>query len=164
MSRCSPKNSRAGWANQSAPKQKVCGFCPFGPRCPFFGIRSRPQIAPARRWPRPKSRSEKPLSKKSLSEKFLSEKPKVIVILGPTASGKTKLGVKLAHDFKGEIISADSRQVYIGMDIGTGKDLAEYKINGKKIAYHLIDVVSPKVKFNLARYQRLALKEINNIE
>ena len=107
--------------------------------------------------------SEKPLSKKSLSEKFLSEKPKVIVILGPTASGKTKLGVKLAHDFKGEIISADSRQVYIGMDIGTGKDLAEYKINGKKIAYHLIDVVSPKVKFNLARYQRLALKEINNI-
>ena len=110
-----------------------------------------------------KSLSEKNLSEKLFPGKPLSEKPKVIVILGPTASGKTKLGVKLAHDFKGEIISADSRQVYIGMDIGTGKDLAKYKINGKKIAYHLIDVVSPKVKFNLARYQRLALKEIDNI-
>jgi len=94
---------------------------------------------------------------------FKKTKPKVVVILGPTSSGKTELGVKLANDFNGEIISADSRQVYIGMDIGTGKDLAEYNLGNKKIAYHLIDVVSPKIKFNLARYQRLALKAINNV-
>jgi len=90
-------------------------------------------------------------------------KPKIIVILGPTASGKTKLGVKLASNFKGEIVSADSRQVYVGMDIGTGKDLADYNLKGQSVPYHLIDVVSPKVKFNLARYHRLALKKIDDI-
>ncbi|HZJ40953.1 MAG TPA: tRNA (adenosine(37)-N6)-dimethylallyltransferase MiaA [Candidatus Saccharimonadales bacterium] len=89
--------------------------------------------------------------------------PKVIVILGPTGSGKTALGVKLAAALNGEIISADSRQVYRGMDIGTGKDLAEYKIGRRQIPYHLIDIISPNTKFNLARYQKLAVKVINEI-
>ena len=66
----------------------------------------------------------------------------MIVILGPTASGKTSLAVKLAHEFNGEIISADSRQIYQGMDIGTGKDLDEYIINNQKINYYLIDIIS----------------------
>ncbi len=79
------------------------------------------------------------------------KKPKVLVILGATASGKTALGVRLAAKLNGEIISADSRQVYRGMDIGTGKDLDEYVVNGKKIAYHLIDVVNPNTNFNLAK-------------
>ncbi len=90
-------------------------------------------------------------------------KAKILVILGPTASGKTSLGVRLAAKYNGEIISADSRQVFKGMDIGTGKDLAEYKIGNKKIAHHLIDVVSPNTDFNLAKYQRLALAAITDI-
>jgi len=92
---------------------------------------------------------------------------KVIVILGPTASGKTGLGVKLAARFAGEIISADSRQVYRGMDIGTGKDLDEYDIKkgNKKISipYHLIDVASPRTEFNLIKFQRLAFKAMDDI-
>jgi tRNA dimethylallyltransferase len=91
------------------------------------------------------------------------KKPKILVILGPTASGKTHLGVELAAEFNGEIISADSRQVYKGMDIGTGKDLAEYKIEGKKIPYHLIDVADPHDKFDLAQYQVQALEAIKDI-
>lgn len=90
-------------------------------------------------------------------------KPKVLVILGTTSAGKTGLAVKLAATLGAEIISADSRQVYKGMDIGTGKDLAEYKVNGKKIKYHLIDVVSPKQKFDLAKYQKLAFKAIEDV-
>ena len=69
-----------------------------------------------------------------------TKKPKVLAILGTTSAGKTGLAVKLAAKYNGEIISADSRQVYVGLDIGTGKDLAEYKIGRKKIPYHLIDV------------------------
>lgn len=90
-------------------------------------------------------------------------KPKVLVILGPTASGKTSLAVKLAYELNGEIISADSRQVYRGMDIGTGKDLKEYVVKGKKIPYHLIDVVNPEEEFNLLKYQKLANKAIKDI-
>jgi tRNA dimethylallyltransferase len=89
--------------------------------------------------------------------------PLVLVILGPTASGKTSLAVKMASKFKGEIVSADSRQVYRGMDIGTGKDLKEYIVKGKKIPYHLIDVVNPSNDFNLAQYQRLANLAIKDI-
>lgn len=75
-----------------------------------------------------------------------------ITILGPTASGKTNIASQLAKDFNGEIISADSRQVYRGMDIGTGKDLQEYqKYN---IKYHLIDIVEPFEEYNLFRFQR----------
>ena len=85
--------------------------------------------------------------------------PKLIVILGPTATGKTKLAVALARKFNGEIVSADSRQVYRGMDIGTGKDLKEYG----KIKYHLIDVCNPNTEFNVAKYKNLALKEIDSI-
>lgn len=98
-----------------------------------------------------------------MSQANNKKKPKVVVILGPTASGKTALGVKLASKYNGEIVSADSRQVYIGMDIGSGKDLAEYEINQKKISYHLIDVVSPSTEFNLAKYQELALGAIADI-
>lgn len=90
-------------------------------------------------------------------------KPKVLVLLGPTASGKTALGVRLALRYKGEIVSADSRQVYKGMDIGSGKDLGEYKVGKKVVPYHLIDVVSPNMEFNLAKYQKLALKAMADI-
>ncbi len=90
-------------------------------------------------------------------------KPKVLVLLGPTASGKTALGVRLAFKYKGEIVSADSRQVYKGMDIGSGKDLGEYKVGKKVVPHHLIDVVSPNTEFNLAKYQKLALKAMADI-
>ncbi|HUN53866.1 MAG TPA: tRNA (adenosine(37)-N6)-dimethylallyltransferase MiaA [Smithella sp.] len=78
---------------------------------------------------------------------------KLIVILGPTASGKTQLAARLAHDLQGEIISADSRQVYKNMDIGTGKDLNQYIIEGRQIPYHLIDVAGPEDEFNLFEFQ-----------
>ena len=77
----------------------------------------------------------------------------VFTILGPTACGKTTLAVALAHELNGEIISADSRQVYRGMDIGTGKDLDEYTIDGQKIAYHLIDICEAGEKYNVYEYQ-----------
>lgn len=78
----------------------------------------------------------------------------LITILGPTASGKTHLAVNLAYSIGGEIISGDSRQVYRGMDIGTGKDLSEYVVNGRKIPYHLIDIVDAGYKYNIYEYQR----------
>lgn len=83
---------------------------------------------------------------------------KLITIIGPTASGKTTLAAHLAARINGEIISGDSRQVYRGMDIGTGKDLADYTVtfeNGeeKKIPYHLIDICEPGTKYNLFQYQ-----------
>lgn len=80
-------------------------------------------------------------------------KPDLIVILGPTASGKTRLATQLAALVDGEIISADSRQVYKNMDIGTGKDLSEYHLNGKDIPYHLINICEAGEKYNLARFQ-----------
>lgn len=78
----------------------------------------------------------------------------LIVILGPTASGKTGLATRLAGALGGEIISADSRQVYRGMDIGTGKDLSEYRIDAKAIPYHLIDIVDPDSDFSVFDFQR----------
>ena len=87
----------------------------------------------------------------------------LITILGPTASGKTPFAVALAAHLEGEIISADSRQVYKGMDIGTGKDLDEYTIEGKTIPYHLIDILEPGYKYNVFEYQRdflIAYEEI----
>ena len=77
----------------------------------------------------------------------------MITILGPTACGKTALAVSLATKIGGEIISADSRQVYRGMDIGTGKDLSEYRVDGKQIPYHLIDIEEAGQKYNLFRFQ-----------
>jgi len=100
---------------------------------------------------------------KNKQKKMPIKRPKVLVILGPTASGKTSLAVELAGLFNGEIISADSRQVYRGLDIGTGKDLGEYSSGRKKIPHHLIDVVEPMEEFNIAKYQKLALKAIEDI-
>ncbi|GAB6282147.1 MAG: tRNA (adenosine(37)-N6)-dimethylallyltransferase MiaA [Ignavibacterium sp.] len=77
----------------------------------------------------------------------------LITILGPTATGKTKLSVKLAYYFNGEIISADSRQVYKRMNIGTGKDLVDYEIQGIKIPYYLIDIIEPTEEFNLFSFK-----------
>jgi len=78
----------------------------------------------------------------------------LITILGPTAVGKTRLAALLANEFNGEIISADSRQVYREMDIGTGKDLADYNIGGNNILYHLIDKVDPTEEYNLYRFSQ----------
>ena len=77
----------------------------------------------------------------------------MITLLGPTASGKTALAVRLAHRLGSEILSADSRQVYCGMDVGTGKDLSEYTYEGKAIPYHLIDIVPAGTKYNLFAWQ-----------
>jgi tRNA dimethylallyltransferase len=86
---------------------------------------------------------------------------KLIVILGPTSSGKTDLSIKLAKKFNGEVVSADSRQVYKGMDIGAGK-ITKKEMQG--IPHHLLDVASPKTRFSVAQYQKLALKKIKNIQ
>ena len=84
----------------------------------------------------------------------------LLVILGPTASGKTKVGVQIAHALDGEIISADSRQVYRGMDLGTGKDLEEYG----SVRYHLIDIVDPGYEFNVFEFQRRFLETFTAIQ
>jgi len=104
------------------------------------------------------------------------KKPKIIVVLGPTATGKSNLAVKIAKMVNGEVVSADSRQVYRGLDIGTGKVPRDekipisYKLKAKSyfhkgIPHHLIDVASPKRKFTIAEYQKLtnsAIAEIVN--
>ena len=87
----------------------------------------------------------------------------LITILGPTACGKTKLAVALADRIGGEILSADSRQVYRGMDIGTGKDLADYEINGHHIPYHLIDIAEPGSKYNVYEFQGDFLKAYKDV-
>lgn len=87
-------------------------------------------------------------------------KPKIIVIVGPTSSGKSDLAVEIAKRFNGEVISADSRQVYKGMNIGTGKVT---KKEMKRIPHHLLDVISPKQTFTVARYKNLAEKAIQKI-
>ncbi len=87
----------------------------------------------------------------------------LIVILGPTATGKTNLAARLAYDIDAEIISADSRQVYREMDIGTGKDLADFVVNGKSIPYHLIDIVDAGAEYNVFEYQKDFLKAYENI-
>lgn len=86
-----------------------------------------------------------------------------ITILGPTASGKTGVAVKLAAEIDAEIISADSRQVYRRMDLGTGKDLEDYCIHGKNIPYHLIDIAEPGTKYNVYEYQKDFLQAYNDI-
>ena len=87
----------------------------------------------------------------------------LLTIIGPTASGKTSLATALAYELDSEIISGDSRQVYCGMDIGTGKDLGDYVVNGKHIPYHLIDIVEPGYKYNVFEYQRDFLKAYEDI-
>lgn len=85
---------------------------------------------------------------------------KLIVILGPTASGKSEMAVKLAKKFNGEVVSADSRQIYKGMNIGTGKITKKER---KDIPHHLLDIASPKKRFTVAQYQKLAIKAISKI-
>lgn len=90
----------------------------------------------------------------SESTSNMDKEKKMITILGPTASGKTPVAAALALRTGGEIISADSRQIYRRMDIGTGKDLADYTVDGKRIPYHLIDIAEPGTKYNLFQYQQ----------
>lgn len=82
----------------------------------------------------------------------------MVTILGPTASGKTEVAVNLAYQLKGEIISADSRQIYREMDLGTGKDLEEYRIVGVDVPYHLIDIAEAGYQYNVFEFQRDFLK------
>lgn len=87
----------------------------------------------------------------------------LLAILGPTACGKTSFATRLAYELGGEILSADSRQVYRGMDIGTGKDLADYTVNGKQIPYHLIDIADAGAKYNVYEFQHDFLEAYNDI-
>ena len=89
---------------------------------------------------------------------------KLIVILGPTASGKTRLAVQLALQYNGEIISADSRQIYKSMDIGTGKDLKEYIIDDIKIPYHLINILNPQKNYSVFQFKKDFKKAYNKIK
>ncbi len=88
---------------------------------------------------------------------------KLITILGPTACGKTRTASLLANKFNGEIISADSRQVYKYMNIGTGKDYDDYIVDGNKIPYHMIDIVEPSEEYNLFHYQKDCKSTISEI-
>jgi tRNA dimethylallyltransferase len=103
-------------------------------------------------------------------EKMVNAKPKLIIVLGPTASGKSDLAVRIAKKYNGEIISADSRQIYKEMDIGTAKlfQNKKSKIKNKKylikgVSHHLIDIATPKKQFTVAEYRKLALKAIDKI-
>lgn len=87
----------------------------------------------------------------------------LIVILGPTATGKTNLAANLAAKIDGEVISADSRQVYKGMDVGTGKDLADFLVEGKQIPYHLIDIVDAGAEYNVFEFQKDFLPVYENV-
>ena len=93
----------------------------------------------------------------------MSDNEPIITVLGPTATGKTGVAVRIAAELGGEIVSADSRQVFRRMDIGSGKDLSEYQYNGNPIPYHLIDVEEPGVRYNVYRYQQEAFKAIEDI-
>ena len=93
----------------------------------------------------------------------MGNKKHIIGIIGQTATGKTKLAVELAYRLNGEIISADSRQVYKHMDIGTGKDLNEYTIHNTFIPYHLIDICEPGEEYNVFRFQQDFLAAYHNI-
>lgn len=87
----------------------------------------------------------------------------LITVLGPTASGKTRFAARLARLLDAEIISADSRQVYRRMDVGTGKDLADYVVDGRTVPYHLIDIAEPGTKYNVFEYQRDFLQAYEDI-
>ena len=87
----------------------------------------------------------------------------VLAVWGATACGKTAFAARLAYDMDGEIISADSRQVYRGMDIGTGKDLADYTVNGKDIPYHLIDIAEAGTRYNVYEWQQGFLDAYSDI-
>ena len=82
----------------------------------------------------------------------------ILVITGPTATGKTRLAAMVADRMGGEVISADSRQVYRGMDIGTGKDLSDYTVDGRRVPVHMVDIVDAGYRYNVFEYQRDSLK------
>ncbi len=88
----------------------------------------------------------------------------MLTILGPTAGGKTSLAARMAFILDGEIISADSRQVYRGMDLGTGKDLDDYIVEGRQVPYHLIDIVEAGYKYNVYEYQKDFLKVYSELQ
>ena len=94
----------------------------------------------------------------------MEQKSNLIVILGCTATGKTNVAVNLANKIKGEVISADSRQVYKGMDVGTGKDLSEFTVDGKAIPHHLIDIVEAGSEYNVYKYQKDFLEAYDGIQ
>jgi tRNA dimethylallyltransferase len=94
----------------------------------------------------------------------IPEKINLVSILGPTASGKTSFAANLAHSLGGEIISADSRQVYRGMDIGTGKDYDDYRIGADLVPYHLIDIVDAGEEYNVFQYQKDFYRVFNEIQ
>ena len=87
----------------------------------------------------------------------------MLTILGPTATGKTQLAAQIAHRLNGEILSADSRQIYRGMDLGTGKDLADYTVEGRIIPYHLIDLVEAGIQYNVFEFQREFIRAYEDI-
>jgi len=87
----------------------------------------------------------------------------MLTILGPTASGKTQLAARMAYRLNGEILSADSRQIYRGMDLGTGKDLADYTVEGRQIPYHLIDLVEAGTQYNVFEFQREFIRAYNDL-
>ena len=87
-----------------------------------------------------------------------------VIVLGPTAVGKTSIGVQLAHKFNGEIISADSRQTYRHLDIGSGKDLAEYTVDGTPIPYHLIDIIDLPDEYTVYNYQQDFYRAFKDIQ
>ena len=105
-----------------------------------------------------------PLASHLLPLAFYLFMKNLLIILGPTACGKTEFAARLAYDIDGEIISADSRQVYRGMDIGTGKDLADYHVNGRDIPYHLIDIADAGTRYNVYEWQRGFLDAYEDIE
>ena len=94
----------------------------------------------------------------------MNHKYNLLTVLGPTAGGKTSLAANLAHALNGEIISADSRQVYKGMDIGTGKDIADYIVDGKTVPFHLIDIVDAGYKYNVYEFQRDFINVFDDIK
>ena len=87
-----------------------------------------------------------------------------MIVLGPTAVGKTSIGVQIAHKFNGEIISADSRQTYRHLDIGSGKDLAEYTVDGTPIPYHLIDIIDLPAEYTVYNYQQDFYRAFKDIQ
>ena len=114
----------------------------------------RPGIPPMAKMPEPET-----IDIQALSAALDRGQYDCVCVLGPTASGKTRYAVQLAHELGGEILSADSRQVYRGMDIGTGKDLAEYG----DVPYHLIDIAPAGAKFNIYQYQEAFAKAFADV-
>ena len=94
----------------------------------------------------------------------MSGEKRIVTILGATATGKTKLAAHIAYDIGAEIISADSRQVYKGMDLGTGKDLEDYEVDGTQIPYHLIDIHEPGYEYNVYEFQKDFQKVYHQIQ